>query len=274
MHIEKKRVALVTGATSGIGYDTAKLLAEAGYAVYGAGRKIDALRPLEPLGVKAVRMDLTDAQSIDDGVKQVLEQAGRIDVLVNNAGYGSLGPLENVTIDEARRQFDVNVFGLIALTQRVLPVMRQQGSGRIVNVSSIAGRVVSLMGGWYHASKFALEALSDALRREVKPFGVKVVIIEPGAIKTAWAEIAGEHLEQSSQGTIYAPAASRAAAFMRKLYGGKLPAEPIRVARTIVRAVTVPHPKARYRVGFSSTSQLWLKALLPTKLLDKIFTSL
>lgn len=272
--MEASKVVLITGATSGIGLETAKLLAEAGYKVYGAGRHIEPLEQLKDLGVKAVKLDLTDANSIQECARSVIKDAGRIDVLINNAGYGSLGPVENVSDEEAKRQFEVNVFGLMSLTREVLPIMRQQGSGRIINVSSIAGRVVSLMGGWYHASKYSIEALSDALRREVKPFGIKVIIIEPGAIKTPWAKIAAEHLTSSSSGTPYESQAEKASSFMKRLYSGRWPTPPVKVAQTIVRAVKARNPKARYRVGFSSTLQLWVKALLPTKLQDKIFSKL
>lgn len=263
-------IILITGATSGIGYDTARALAELGYRVYGAGRHTEALQPLASKGVKAVSIDLTDPASIDRAVAEV----GRVDILINNAGYGSLGPIENVTDEEARRQMDVNVFGLMALTRKILPQMRQRHYGRIINVSSIAGRVVSLMGGWYHASKFALEALSDALRREVKPFNIDVILIEPGAINTPWAKIAAKHLEQSSQDTDYEAAAALASRFMRRLYSSKRVTPPEKVARTIVRAVKAEHPRARYRVGLTSTSQLWLKALVPTRLRDSIFMRL
>lgn len=269
------KVVIVTGATSGIGYETVTMLAQSGqYTVYGAGRHVEALKPIEPLGVRPLRLDLTDSASITDAVHTVLDQEGRVDVLINNAGYGSLGTIENVSPREARRQMDVNVFGLMELTQQVLPVMRGQSEGLIINVSSIAGRVVSLVAGWYHASKYALEALSDALRREVRPFGIRVVIVEPGAIRTPWADIASSHLEDSSKGTVYEEMAKKSSRFMRRLYGSRWVTPPQRVARTIVKAVEASRPKARYRVGFSSTLQLVGRALLPTSWQDRLYSHL
>ena len=177
----KQKVILLTGASSGIGYDTATRLARQGHKVYGAARRIDKMQPLKKLGVTPIKMDVTDDASMIAGVNAVLEAEGRIDVLVNNAGYGYFGAIENVSMEEARKQLEVNVFGLARLTQLVIPHMRQQGSGRIVNLASIAGKLALYFGGWYHVSKFAVEGFSDALRMELKPFGIDVVIIEPGA---------------------------------------------------------------------------------------------
>lgn len=271
--MESKEVVLITGATSGIGMEAARLLAQVGYIVYGAGRRVEALESLQTAGVRPLRLDVTLQSSIEEAVASIIDAEGRIDVLVNNAGYGSLGPAENFSDQEARRQMDVNVFGLMALTRQVLPYMREKHHGRIVNVSSIAGRVTSLMGGWYHASKYSLEALSDALRREVRPFGIRVVLVEPGAVKTPWADIAADHLDASSQGTAYEQTASRASRWMRRLYKSRWVTEPYRVARVIERAVEARSPKARYRVGFSSTSQLVLKSFLPTKAFDRLITA-
>lgn len=179
------RTALVTGASSGIGEDTARKLQALGYVVYGAARRTDRLQALATDGIRPLTMDVTDDASMTAGVDRILEETGRIDVLVNNAGYGSHGAIEDVPIDEARRQFEVNVFGLARLTQLVSPHMRAQGSGTIINISSIGGRLTTPLGGWYHATKYAVEALSDALRMELRPFGIDVVVVEPGAIRTA-----------------------------------------------------------------------------------------
>ena len=149
-------------------------------------------------------MDVTDDASMSAGVNRILEETGRIDVLVNNAGYGSYGAIEDVPIDEARRQFEVNVFGLGRLTQLVTPRMRAQGSGTIINISSIGGKLTTPLGGWYHATKYAVEALSDALRIELSPFGIDVVVVEPGGIRTEWASIAADHLEATADGSAYA----------------------------------------------------------------------
>ena len=160
------KTALVTGASSGIGEETARTLHKLGYTVYAAARRTDRLEQLTPIGIHALTMDVTDDESMSSGIEKIIAETGRIDVLVNNAGYGSFGAIEDVPIDEARRQFEVNVFGLARLTQLVLPHMRAQRSGTIINISSIGGRFTTLLGGWYHARKHAVDALSAALRME------------------------------------------------------------------------------------------------------------
>ena len=214
----QRPVVLLTGASSGIGYDVAPLLVRYGYIVYGAARRVEKIEELASEGVKALSLDVTDEASMEAAVQQIIDAEGRIDVLINNAGYGSYGAIEDVPIDEARRQFEVNLFGLARLTQLVLPHMRARGSGHILNISSMAGRITSPLGAWYHATKYALEAYSDALRMEAEEFGIDVVIIEPGGIKTPWGLIAADHLEESSRNGVYAAQAQRVAANMRKLY--------------------------------------------------------
>ena len=262
------RVALVTGATSGIGYETARMLAEHGYRVYAAGRRVQRLEPLGDKGVTAVQMDLTDSASIEKAVARILQKEKRVDLLINNAGYGSYGPVEQVPIEEVRRQFEVNLFGLARLTQLVLPAMRRARRGRIVNISSMAGRMVTYMGAWYHATKYALEAFSDALRMEMHPFGIDVVLIEPGAIATNWGAIAAEHLQTVTRKNAYQKSGSQAAAGLRKLYSSKHLTQPSTIAKTIVRASTVRHPRPRYLLGFGAKPLVALHALLPTRAWD------
>ena len=208
-------VALVTGASSGIGEDTARKLQALGYIVYGAARRTDRLQALTADGIRPLAMDVTDDASMSAGVNRILEETGRIDVLVNNAGYGSYGAIEDVPIDEARRQFEVNVFGLGRLTQLITPHMRTQGSGTIINISSMGGKLTTPLGGWYHATKYAVEALSDALRMELRPFGIDVVVVEPGGIRTEWASIAADHLEATAEGSAYADQIRGVAGAMR-----------------------------------------------------------
>ena len=211
-------VILITGASSGIGFDAAATLARQGHRVYAAARRVDLMEPLKESGVVPLQMDVTDEASMEAGVRTVLTAEGRIDVLVNNAGYGYFGAIENVSMEEARRQLEVNVFGLARLCQLVLPSMREQGSGRIVNTASVAGKTVLYFGGWYHVSKYSVEALSDALRMELKPFGIDVSMIEPGGIRTDWGIIAADHLAESSKGTPYEAEGLREAETMRKAY--------------------------------------------------------
>src|SRR3954462_2000426 len=199
----RPRGALVSGASSGIGEQTARLLNQEGFTVYAVARRVERMKSLADEGIRTRHMDLTDDTSMSHGVAQINSEAGGVDVLVNNAGYGSYGALEDVPIEEARRQFEVNVFGLARLTQLVLPHMRAQGDGYIVNVSSIGGKIWEPLGSWYHATKFAVEGLSDSLRAEVSSFGIKVIVIEPGAIHTEWGGIAADNVEANSAGTAY-----------------------------------------------------------------------
>ena len=192
------KTALVTGASSGIGEATALKLREVGYTVYGAARRLERMKELADEGVRLLTMDVTDDDSMRAGVERIVSESGRIDVLVNNAGYGSYGAVEDVPLSEARYQFEVNVFGAARLIQLVLPQMRSQGSGTIVNICSMGGRIYTPLGGWYHGTKFALEALSDCLRMETKPFGIDVVMIEPGSIRTEWGGIAADNLRRVS----------------------------------------------------------------------------
>ena len=265
------KVILVTGASSGIGYDAAEAFVRQGHRVYAAARRVERMEPLKDLGVVPLRMDVTDEASLEAGVRTVLEAEGRIDALVNNAGYGYFGAIENVPLEEARRQLEVNVFGLARLCQLVIPSMREQGSGRIVNISSVAGKTVLYFGGWYHVSKFSVEALSDALRMELKPFGIDVSMIEPGGIKTNWGIIAADHLAESSKGTPYEAEGLRESETMRKAYSMRLLSNPSSVTRAISKAVNSRRPRARYRVGFGAGTLLFLHAILPTRWWDALF---
>ena len=267
-----EKVILLTGASSGIGYATAELLARQGHNVYGAARRVEQMESLAAIGVKTLRLDVTSNESIEAAVAEIIRAEGRIDVLVNNAGYGSYGAVEDVPIDEARRQFEVNLFGLARLVQCVLPHMRRRQSGTIVNVASMGGHFTVCFGAWYHATKYALEAFSDALRMETRPFGIRVAIIEPGAIKTPWGDIAADHLEESARGGAYATQATAAAAVLRRLYHGARLSEPSVVAKAIGRAVNARRPNTRYRVGFGAKPLVLLHTLLPTRWFDYFMT--
>ena len=264
------RVVLITGASSGIGFQAARELARAGHTVYAGARRVERMRPLRALGVTPVALDVTDQEASTGVVETIMSREGRIDVLVNNAGYGSFGTVEDVDLTEARRQIEVNVLGLAALTKAVLPHMRASRSGTIINMSSMGGRFVIFMGGWYHATKYAVEALSDALRMEVADFGIDVVLIEPGAIRTDWGTIAADHLEDSARGGAYEEAAGRTAASMRRLYASRRLSDPQVVVRAVRRAVEARRPRTRYLVGLGAKPLVAARALLPTRLFDRI----
>ncbi|MFC2474652.1 MAG: oxidoreductase [Prevotella sp.] len=264
----EKKVIILTGASSGIGFQTAEKLARQGHVVYGAARRVEKMEPLKAFGVRLLQMDVTSEESIGAAVDAVIRAEGRVDVLVNNAGYGSYGAVEDVSMDEARRQFDVNLFGVAMLTKKVLPCMRRQCSGTIVNISSMGGRFTFFLGAWYHATKYALEAFSDALRMETRAFGINVVIIEPGGIKTPWGTIAADHLEESARGGAYEEQAAQTAAGLRKLYGGSMVSDPKIVAEAISRAVNSRRPRARYLIGFGAKPLVFMHSILPTRWFD------
>jgi NAD(P)-dependent dehydrogenase (short-subunit alcohol dehydrogenase family) len=262
------RVALVTGASSGIGASAAIRLSELGFTVYAGARRVDRMSALEPHGIRVLPLDVTDDLSMTSAVDRILAETGRIDVLVNNAGYGSYGSVEDVPIDEGRRQFEVNVFGLARLTQLVLPTMRAQASGRVVNISSIGGKVYEALGAWYHATKFAVEGFSDSLRLELAPFGIKVVIIEPGAIRTEWGGIAAGSAIERSGDTAYAAQAAQLARVYSTADRPNMGSEPDVVARAIGKAATVKRPRARYAVGSFAKPIVWSRKLLPDAAMD------
>ena len=264
------KVVLITGASSGIGFDAARMLALQGHKVFAAARRVELMEPLKEQGVVPIQMDVTDEKSLSNGVELVVTAEGHIDVLVNNAGYGYFGAIETTPISEARRQMEVNVFGLARLTQMVLPVMRKQGSGLIVNTSSIAGKITLPFGGWYHVSKFSVEAFSDALRIEVKPFGIDVAIIEPGGIRTDWGIIAARHLRENAKGTPYESSAVPEADLLHKAYSGRYLSSPAVIARAISRAVGSRRPKARYRVGRFAHLGVFVHWLLPARWWDAL----
>ena len=232
------------------------------------------MEPLKAFGVQVLRMDVTDEASMKQGVEAIIQAEGCIDVLVNNAGYGFFGAIENVPIEEARKQLEVNVFGLARLTQLVLPYMRQQGRGRIINTSSIAGKMVFYLGGWYNVTKYAVEAFSDALRMEMKPYGIDVVMIEPGAIKTDWGVIAAKHLRESSAGTTYEETGTRWANSMDWFYRSNLLSSPEVITKAISRAVNSRRPKARYCRGRFSISGSLAHALMPARWWDAMMRGL
>lgn len=268
--MDNGKVVLITGASSGIGYQTAEMLLQQGYRVYGAARRVEKMEPLKEKGLQSLKLDITEEASIVNLVDTIIHDAGKIDILINNAGYGSYGVIENVSLQEARNQFEVNLFGLARLVQLVLPYMRKQKNGKIINISSMAGRVTTYMGAWYHATKYALEAFSDALRMETKPFGIDVVIIEPGGIKTNWGIIAADHLKESSQKTAYEIRANEAAKKMKKSYTSNRLSDPKLIAETIVKAVQSKRPKTRYLVGYGAKASVFFHTILPTRWFDSL----
>ena len=265
-----KPVALVTGGSSGIGESTARALLAKGFEVYAVARRVDRMAGLASGGVHTFAMDVTDDDSMVAGIDRIIAGQGRIDVLVNNAGYGSYGAVEDVPIDEARRQFEVNVFGLARLVQLVTPHMRARRSGRIINISSIGGKFYEPFGAWYHATKFAVEGFSDSLRMELRPFGIQVVLIEPGPIRTEWNEIARDSLLERSGDGPYADWARKAHGVMERFDEPSRASTPEEVADKIVKAALAKRPAARYPVGRWARTITTSRDLLPDRVFDEV----
>jgi short-subunit dehydrogenase len=265
-----RKVVLITGASSGIGRVTAEMFLDKGYIVYGAARSEEKLKYLDKYSDGHYQiMDITDPVMRSKCVEQILNEEGRIDILINNAGYGSFGAVEEVSQDEAKRQFEVNLFGLSEITKLVIPVMRENHSGKIINISSVGGKVWTPLGGWYHASKFALEGLSDCLRNELRDFGIDVVLIEPGAIKSNWADITAHNLLEVSGAGPYQKQARRSAEKYKEMYAeGGIAAESETVAAVIIKAAEKSNPKARYVVPAHAKAMLFFRWLLPDSVYD------
>jgi short-subunit dehydrogenase len=266
-----KKVAIITGASSGMGKSTAFNLHEKGYTVYGMARRTEKMNDLKEKGMHILALDLTKDETIVEAVNTVIEKEGRIDVLINNAGYGSYGSVEEVPIEEAKRQFEVNIFGLARITQLVLPIMRQQKSGRIVNISSMGGKMYTPFGAWYHATKYALEGWSDCLRIEVKQFGIDVVIVEPGGIQTEWGAIAMENLDKVSGNGPYSNMTKKVLASSDENNDKLTPVDVL--GKEIAKAATTAKPKTRYLKGYLAKPLVGMRKWLGDSIFDKLLMS-
>ena len=253
-------MALVTSTSANIGKAIVRHLLHDGWTVYGAARRTDRMADIQAEGALLLALDVTDDASMSVGVAAVLQAQGRIDALVNNAGYGSYGAVEDVPIAEARRQFEVNVFGLARLSQLVLPAMRRARAGTIVNISSMGGRGWTAVGGWYHATKHAVEVLSDAMRVETRPFGIRVVVVQPGRIESEWSATAARTLRDSGAKSAYRDQIEPLAEMLED-YGGA--AAPEVVADAVAKAVNSANPKRRYATPADARVMIFLHWLLP-----------
>ncbi|MEW5978701.1 MAG: oxidoreductase [Acidobacteriota bacterium] len=271
--MSRQSVALVTGASSGMGKEIARQLLSDGFVVYAAARRVDEMQDLEQLGAIAVKLDITLERDILEVKTQIEQRHGGVDVLVNNAGFGSYGAMEDTTLEDARYQFEVNLFGLARLTQVCLPSMRAKKSGKIVNISSMGGKIYTLLGSWYHASKHALEGWSDCLRMELAPFGIDVIVIEPGLIVTEFGnKMIGPMLARSEH-SAYAALAKRMEAATIRSYtkGGGSP--PTVVAQTVSKALKARRPKTRYAVGKLAKPLIFLRKLCGDRIFDRVILS-
>ena len=264
---------LITGCSSGIGHATAERLRADGRLVYATARRPESISDLAELGCRTLALDVTDEDSMNTAVAVVTEAEGHVDVLINNAGYSQSGAVESVPLDDVRAQFETNVFGLIRMCQLVLPGMRAAGGGRIVNIGSMGGRLTFPGGGHYHATKYALEAISDALRFEVRGFGVDVILIEPGLITTGFGDVASGSVDRAGQdpGGPYAEFNRQVAKLTTDAYSGpmaKLGGGPDRVADAIAKALEAKRPKARYPVTPSAHLLIGQRRVTPDRVWD------
>lgn len=263
-----KKVVLITGASSGFGKEVAKKLLEKGYRVYAAARGVEKMEDLKALGAVTVRLDVTNDDDVNSVVADMIKKEGRIDVLFNNAGFGNFGSIEGVNIKDIEYQFNVNVFGLSRMIKAVLPVMRKQRSGRIVNTSSVVGKISMPFSGYYAATKHAVEAISDALRVEVAPLGIKVSIIEPGPVQTGFESVVYENLSKVDTPDDYKSAMKGFLKSFQGMYKSAPDAEG--TVRDVLKAIESRRPKIRYRTTKEATLLVLVKRLLPDRVLDKI----
>ena len=272
MTTQVSKAILITGCSTGIGRATAERLARAGHKVYASARRIEAIQDLAAAGCQLLALDVCDETSMTAAVQNIERGEGAVGVLINNAGYGSEGPFEEVPMTEVRRQFETNVFGLIRLSQLVLPGMRRQRWGKIVNLSSMGGRLTLPGGAFYHATKYAVEALSDALRFEVRGFGIDVIVIEPGAIKTEFGATAVAKVDALGSGdSPYAGFRDSLKQQIRNAYEGPmamLAADADAVAKVIEKAITASRPSSRYLITFGARFLVGLRRWLPDRAFD------
>ncbi|KAB2663253.1 oxidoreductase [Brucella tritici] len=273
MFTKGKKTALVTGASSGMGKSIAKRLIKDGYQVYVAARSVDKMADLANLGAQPLRIDVSKDEEIVAGVETILAQTGGVDVLVNNAGFGLYGPVEEIPLDEARYQFEVNMFGAARLTQLLLPAMREKKAGTIVNITSMGGKIYTVLGAWYHATKHALEGWSDSLRLEVEPFGIRVVIIEPGLIETGFGDAGQQGIAERSKNGPYEKIANGVVKSMQSSYGQNRGTNPDVIAETVSKAIASSRPKTRYAVGAYAKPMIWIRKWLGDRIFDRMIKS-
>jgi short-subunit dehydrogenase len=273
MFVKTKKTALVTGASSGLGKEIAKRLIHDGYQVYVAARRVDKMEDLRDAGAQTLRMDISIEADVVAAVDTILAQTGGVDVLINNAGFGLYGPMEEIGMDEARYQFEVNVFGPARLTQLLLPTMRARKAGKIVNITSMGGKIYTPLGSWYHATKHALEGWSDCLRVELAPLGIDVVVVEPGLIETGFGDVVSDGLLKRSGTGPYAKMTKSVAGGTRNTYGQGSATPPGVIADVVGEAVAARRPRTRYVKGKFAKMLIAMRAWLGDRMFDRIMLS-
>ena len=265
---DEQKVVLITGTAYGIGKSTAELLIDKGHIVYGGDILVEENLYLNDIGGTALEMDVTNQEHIDKAINQIISEQGRVDVLVNNAGLGVYGAIEDVSMEDIYYQYDVNLFGLARVTKAVLPYMREQESGLIINISSVLGETYGPLAGWYLSTKHALEGWSDALRVELKEFDIDVVVVQPGAINTNFSNVTKTYIDKYRENSAY-----------QHLYGEPITdtgnevlsnqSDPIVIAKVINKAMNARNPKTRYAAGAYSKIGIFLRKIMTDKMFDR-----
>jgi short-subunit dehydrogenase len=268
-----RKVVLVTGASSGMGKAFAKALLAEGMAVYAVARRIEAMADLAAAGAITMKMDIVREDEVQEVVQRIIRERGGVDVLINNAGFGMYGAMEDTSMADARYQFEVNLFGMAYLTQLLLPSMRKKGSGKIINISSMGGKIYTPLGSWYHATKHAVEGWSDCLRLELSSFNIDVVIIEPGAIATEFANVMIEPMIKRSGNSPYSRMAHAvASATQTSVEKGDLSDVQV-IVNLILRAVRARKPKTRYVAGKYANLMLFVRKWFGDRMFDRMVLS-
>jgi len=265
---DEQKVVLITGTAYGIGKSTAELLIDKGHIVYGGDILVEENLYLNDIGGTALEMDVTNQEHIDKAINQIISEQGRVDVLVNNAGLGVYGAIEDVSMEDIYYQYDVNLFGLARVTKAVLPYMREKESGLIINISSVLGETYGPLAGWYLSTKHALEGWSDALRVELKEFDIDVVVVQPGAINTNFSNVTKTYIDKYRENSAY-----------QHLYGEPITdtgnevlsnqSDPIVIAKVINKAMNARNPKTRYAAGAYSKIGIFLRKIMTDKMFDR-----
>ena len=271
---QSKRVALVTGASSGMGKAFAKALLAEGMVVYAVARRVEPMDELKRLGAITLPMDITSEQDVQRVAERIRQDHGALDVLLNNAGFGLYGAMEDITLEQARYQFEVNLFGLARLTQLLLPGMRERRRGTIVNISSMGGKVYTPLGSWYHASKHALEGWSDCLRLELQQFGIHVVLIEPGAIETEFGQVLVQGLEAQNGTGAYREMVQKVASATERSHASGTLSQPQVIVELLLKAVRSRRPRTRYTAGKYARPMMLIRKWLGDRIYDKMVLSI
>lgn len=273
MQNEKQKVVLITGASAGIGKDAARNLIQKGYTVYAGARRVEKMQDLKDLGGYPLKLDVTNEAQVQAAFDEIRERHGGVDILINNAGFAHQGPVEEVSIEEAQYQYEVNLFGLARVTQKAIPYMRVQGAGKIINISSAGGKVYFALGAWYISSKHALEGWSDCLRVELKPFGIDVVIIEPGAIATEFNDVSVDPLIELYGSGPYRESIEAFVEFNKKNDSNPANSSPPSViTNVILKAIQAKRPKIRYVAGAMAKPIIFLRRWGGDRFFDWVIT--